>query len=66
MEENREHFLHTMRYYFKKGMEKGQRLIKWVKSGDFSLVDAPCSKRPTEVDSDQIKTLSEHNQPYVM
>ena len=30
------------------------------------LVDAPCSRRPVEVDSDQIKTLSEHNQPYVM
>ena len=55
-----------MLYYLKKGMEKVQGLIKWVKSGDFLLGDAPCSRRPVEVDSDQIKTLSEHNQPYVM
>ena len=31
-------------------------------AGDFSLDDAPWSGRPIEVDSDQIKTLTESNQ----
>ena len=33
-------------------------------AGDFSLDDAPRSGRPVEVDSDQIKTLTENNQRY--
>ena len=33
-------------------------------AGDFSLDDAPWSGRPVEVDSDQIKTLTENNQHY--
>ena len=34
--------------------------------GDFSLDDAPQSSRPVEVDSDQIKTLTENNQRYAI
>ena len=40
---------------------------KWFakfRAGDFSLDDAPRSGRPVEVDSDQIETLIENNQPY--
>ena len=33
---------------------------------DFSLEDAPLSGRPVEVDSDQIETLIEKNQHYIM
>ena len=33
-------------------------------AGDFSLDDAPWSGRPVEVDSDQIETIIENNQPY--
>ena len=35
-------------------------------AGDFSLDDAPWSGRPVEVDSDQIKTLTEKDQHYTM
>ena len=38
---------------------------KWFakfRAGDFSLDDAPWLGRPVEVDSDQIKTLTENNQ----
>ena len=49
-------------------MEKVLRLIEHVKSGlrsgDFSLDDAPQSGRPVEVDSDHIETLIETNQRY--
>ena len=40
---------------------------KWFvkfRAGDFSLDNAPRSGRPVEVDSDQIETLIENNQPY--
>ena len=33
---------------------------------NFSLVYAPQSGRPVEVDSDQIETLTENNQRYTM
>ena len=42
---------------------------KWFaefRAGDFSLDDAPQSGRPAEVDSNQIKTLTENNQHYTM
>ena len=51
-------------------MEKVLWLIECVKSickilcRDFLLADAPRSGRPVEVDSDQIKTLTENNQRY--
>ena len=35
-------------------------------AGDFSLDDAPQSGRPVEVDSDQIETIIENNQRYIM
>ena len=35
-------------------------------AGDFSLDNAPRSRRPVEVDSDQIKTSIENNQHYTM
>ena len=41
---------------------------KWFaefRVGDFSLDDAPQSDRPVEVDSFQIKTLTENNQCYI-
>ena len=40
---------------------------KWFvkcRAGDFSLDDAPCLGGPVEVDSNQIKALSENNQHY--
>ena len=46
-----------------------QTCQKWfVKfyAGDFSLDDAPLLGRQVEVDSDQIKTLSENNRHYTM
>ena len=52
-----------------KGAVTDRMCQKWfVKfhAGDFSLDNVPLSGRPAEVDSDQIKTLIEHNQPYVM
>ena len=52
--------------------EKALCLAECVKSGlvrfragDFSLDDAPWSSRPAEVNSDQIETLIENNQPYI-
>ena len=42
---------------------------KWFvkfRDGDFSLEDAPQLGRPVEVDSDEVKTLTEHNQLYTM
>ena len=44
-----------------------QTCQKWfVKfhAGDLSMDDAPQLSRPVEVDSDQIKTLTENNQRY--
>ena len=44
-----------------------QTCQKWsvkFRAGDFSLDDAPQSGRPVEVDSDQIETLIENNQPH--
>ena len=35
-------------------------------AGDFSLDNAPLQGRPVEVDSDQIKTITENNQCYNM
>ena len=35
-------------------------------AGDFLLDNAPQSGRPVEVDSNQIKTLTENNQHYTM
>ena len=35
-------------------------------AGDFSLDDASRSDRQVEVESDQIKTLTENNQHYIM
>ena len=35
-------------------------------AGDFSLDDAPRSRRPVEVGSDKIETLTENNQRYSM
>ena len=40
---------------------------KWFvkfRAGDFSLDDAPRNGRPVDVNSDQIETLIENNQPY--
>ena len=37
-----------------------------VCAGDFSMDDEPWSNRPVEVDSDQMETLIESNQCYVM
>ena len=42
---------------------------KWfvtLHAGDFSLDDAPWSGWPAELDSDQIKTLTENNHRYTM
>ena len=82
MEEDTQHFWHIILCYFKKGknttemqkkkfvqyMGKVLWLIKRVKSGLwwFSLGDAPQLGRPTEVDSDEVKTLIENNQHYTM
>ena len=52
-----------------KGAVTDQMCQKWfVKfhAGDFSLDNVPVSGRPVEVDSDQIKTLTENNQHYTM
>ena len=49
------------------GAETDHTCRKWcVKfhAGDFSLDDAPQLDRPVEVDTDQIKILSENNQHY--
>ena len=37
-----------------------------VRAGGFSLDDAPWSSRPDEVDSNQIETLIESKQRYIM
>ena len=39
-----------------------QRWLAKLCAGEFSLDDVPRSGRPGEVDSDQIKTLTENNQ----
>ena len=39
---------------------------KQFHAGDFLLDDAPWSRRPVEVDSNQIKTLVKNNQGYTM
>ena len=49
------------------GAVTDQTCQKWFaefRAADFSLDDAPQSGRPVEVDSDQIETLIENNQPY--
>ena len=38
------------------------KVVCEFRAGDFPLDDAPRSGRPVEVDSDQIKTLTEDNQ----
>ena len=46
-----------------------QKCQKWFAkfhAGDFSLDNAPWMGRPVEVDSDQIETLIEKNQHYIM
>ena len=51
------------------GAVTDQTCQKWFAklcAGDFSLDDAPWSGRPVEVDSDQIKTLTENNQHYTL
>ena len=50
------------------GAMTDQMCQKWFAKfyyGDFALDDAPQSGRPTEVDSNQIKTLTEINQHYI-
>ena len=45
------------------------KVSKWFvnfRAGDFSPDDALPSGRPVEVDSDQIETLTENNQHYIM
>ena len=42
---------------------------KWLEkfcAGDFSLGNAPWLSRPVEVDSNQIKTLIENNEHYII
>ena len=54
---------------FGEGAVTDQMCQKWFTkfcAGDFLLDDAPCSGRPVEVDSDQIKTLTENNQRYTV
>ena len=49
------------------GAVTGQTFQKWFAkfcAGYFSLDNAPWLGRPTEVDSDQIETLTENNQSY--
>ena len=43
-----------------------QKLFVKFRAGDFSRDDAPWSGRPVEVDSDQIETLIEKNQHFIM
>ena len=43
-----------------------QKEFAKFRAGDFSLDDALWSGRPVEVDSDQIETLIENNQYYIM
>ena len=48
------------------GAVTDQTCQKWFakfRAGDYSLDDAPRSGRPVEVDSGQIETLVEHDQP---
>ena len=50
---------------YREGAVTDRTCQKWFvnfHAGDFSLDDAPWSGRPIEVDSDQIKTLTESNQ----
>ena len=42
------------------------KIVCEVRTGDFSLDDAPGSGRPVEVERDQIETLIENNQHYTM
>ena len=54
---------------YKEGAATDQTCQKWfVKfhAGDLSLDDAPWLGRPVEVDRDQIETLIENNQCYIM
>ena len=51
------------------GAVTDQTCQKWsakFRAGDFSLDDAPWSGSPVEVDSNQIKTLTENNQHSTM
>ena len=45
---------------------KRQKQFEKFLAVDFSLDDAPQSGRPVEIDSDQVKTLIENNQHYIM
>ena len=50
------------------GAVTGQTYQNWFAkfhAGDFLLDDAPWSRRPVEIDSDQIKTLIENSQGYI-
>ena len=54
---------------YAEGAVTDQTCQKWFvkfRAGVSSLDDAPRSGRPVEVDSDQIKTLTENSQPYTM
>ena len=51
------------------GAVTDQTCQKWTvkfHAGDFSLDNTPRSGRPVEVDSHQLKTLTENNQPFTM
>ena len=54
---------------FGEGAVTDKKCPKWFANyyaGDFLLDNAPWSGRPVEVDSDQIETLTENNQHYIM
>ena len=53
---------------YREGAVTDQTCQKWFLkcgAGDFLLEDAPRLGSPVEVDSDQIKTLTENNQRYI-
>ena len=79
MEENMQHFWHIMLYHFKKGKNATEMQKRFVQSVEkvlwltehvkgvlwsFMLEMSCWTMLHVEVDSDQIKTLSEDNQRY--